>query len=439
MHETQEKLSAKDLRAIWGILSSDERAEGFRLLDPEELEDFFLSLPSLSQAELLNRLPLGQRRLWLRLLPPDDAADVVQALPEEERPALLGLLDERTRHEVAALLAYAEDQAGGLMSPRFARIRPDMTVDEAIRYLQRQAADRLETIYYAYVLDREQRLLGVVSFRDLFASPGARPVADVMKREVITVPEDMHQEEVSRVFAQNDLVAIPVVDADGHMKGIVTIDDIVDVVEQEATEDVQKFGGMQALETPYLETGLLAMLRKRAIWLTALLIGEMLTASAMGYYEGAIERAVVLALFVPLIISSGGNSGSQAATLVIRAMALDEVRLRDWARIMRRELLAGLSLGVVLAAIGLARVVLWEGLFGVYGEHYLRVGIVVALSLWGVVILGVLAGSMLPFVLRRLGLDPASASAPLVATLVDVSGVVIYFSVAQLVLGGTLL
>jgi magnesium transporter len=438
MQET-DKLSARDLRGIWAILSPEERAEGFRLLDPEESEDFFLGLPAQAQAAMLERLPMGQRRLWLHLLPPDDAADLAQAVSEEQRGELLALLDERTRHEVVALLAYAEDQAGGLMSPRFARIRPDMSVEEAIRYLQRQAADHLETIYYAYVLDREQRLLGVVSFRDLFASRGDRPVAEVMKRDVIAVPEDMHQEEVSRVFAQNDLVAIPVIDADGRMQGIVTIDDIVDVVEQEATEDVQKFGGMQALETPYLQTGLLAMVRKRAIWLAALLIGEMFTASAMGYYEESISRAVVLALFVPLIISSGGNSGSQAATLVIRAMALDEVRLRDWWRIMKREVLAGFALGLVLAAIGLVRILLWQELFQSYGDHALRVALTVALSLLGVVLLGVLAGSMLPFVLRRLGLDPASASAPFVATLVDVSGVVIYFSVAQAVLSGTLL
>jgi magnesium transporter len=437
--EVGERLSAKDVTRIWDILSPRERVEAFGLLDPEEADLFVLGLQPRGLADLLSGLPPGQRRVWFRLLPPDDAADLLQVLPREQRDTFLELLDEPTRHEVNALLAYAEDEAGGLMSPRFARIRPEQTVDEAIRYLQHQAARRLETIYYAYILDREQHPLGVVSFRDLFAAPGERPIAEVMRHSVITVPEDMHQEELSRLISQLGLMALPVVDAAGRMKGIVTIDDIVDVVEEEATEDVQKFGGMDALGMPYLQTGLLTMLRKRAVWLAALFVGEMLTASAMGYYEDEIARAVVLALFVPLIISSGGNSGSQAATLVIRAMALGEVRLRDWWRIMRREVLTGLGLGLILAAIGLARIVLWEALFTSYGEHYLLVAETVALSLVGVVMWGALAGSMLPFALRGLGLDPASASAPFVATLVDVSGLVIYFSMAQVVLGGVLL
>jgi magnesium transporter len=316
-----------------------------------------------------------------------------------------------------------------------------MTVDEAIRYLQRQARarDRLETIYYAYVLDSDQHLRGVVSFRDLFKATGDEPLSKVMHADVISVPEDMDQEAVAKVIAQADLNALPVVDGEGRMKGIVTVDDIVDVVAQEATEDIQKLGGTAALDVPYLQTGLPAMIKKRAGWLSALFIGEMLTASAMSYYEDEIARAVVLALFVPLIISSGGNSGSQATTLIIRAMALGEVTLRDWWRIVRRELLTGITLGAILASIGLARILTWQVLFNSYGAHYVRVAGAVALSLVGVVTWGTMAGSMLPFLLRRGGLDPASASAPLVATLVDVSGLVIYFSVAELVLRGTLL
>jgi magnesium transporter len=434
-----ERLSAEDLRRIWPILIPGDRAAGFLLLEADEAESFFLGLQAPDQAQVLEWLPEARRRLWMRLLAPDDAADVLQRVTPEQRPGLLELLDEPTRREVSALLAYAEDSAGGLMSPRFARIRAEMSVDEAIRYLRRQARDRLETIYYAYVLDGEQHLIGVVSFRELFAAAGDRPVAEVMRREVDAVPEDMDQEEVSRIVSGTGLLAVPVVDAQGRMKGIVTLDDVVQVVGREATEDVQQFGGVQALDLPYLQTGMTAMIRKRAIWLAALFIGEMLTASAMGYYEAEIAHAVVLALFVPLIISSGGNSGSQAATLVIRAMALGEVTLRDWWRIMRREIPTGLSLGLILAAIGLMRIILWEHLFGSYGDHYLLVAITVALSLIGVVMWGALAGSMLPFILRSLGLDPASASAPFVATLVDVSGLVIYFSVASLVLRGTLL
>ncbi|HEX4954886.1 MAG TPA: magnesium transporter [Thermoanaerobaculia bacterium] len=433
------RLTAEELHEAWPALAPPEQVEGFRLLDPTEADDFFQSLPSHGQAALLVELRPTEQRVWLRLLAPDDAADVLQELEPEERPELLSLLDEPTRRDVRALLAYAEDEAGGLMSPRFARLRPDMSVDEAISYLRLQARGRLETLYYVYVLDSEQRLLGVVSFRDLFAAPGARPVHEVMQREVVTVPEDMDQEQVARVFAEEDLTAIPVVDAEGRMKGIVTVDDIVDVVEEEATEDIHKLGGLEALDAPYLETGLGEMVKKRAGWLALLFCGELITASAMGRFADEISKAVVLALFVPLIISSGGNSGSQASTLVIRAMALGEVRLRDWYRIARRELASGLALGLILAAIGIGRIVIWEQAFGTYGEHYLLYALTIGTALLGVVLWGTLSGAMLPLLLKRLGLDPASASAPFVATLVDVFGLLFYFSVARAVLTGTVL
>ena len=260
-----------------------------------------------------------------------------------------------------------------------------------------------------------------------------------MQRQPVTASPGLDQETLSRLFADHDLNSIPVVDEEGVMRGIVTIDDIVDVVQEEATEDFQKVGGMEALDAPYLRIGFLEMLRKRAGWLTALFLGEMLTATAMGHFEDEIARAVVLALFVPLIISSGGNSGSQATTLVIRAMALGEVRLSDWWRVARRELAAGLCLGCILGLVGLLRIVIWQSVFSSYGIHFFAIGLTVAISLVGVVLFGTLAGSMLPFVLRRAGFDPASASAPFVATLVDVTGLVIYFSVAQLILKGVLL
>jgi magnesium transporter len=314
-----------------------------------------------------------------------------------------------------------------------------MTVDEAISYLRRQTRERAETIYYVYVLDAEQRLLGVVSFRELFSAQGEKRVRDVMHTDLVTVKEDVDQESASLRFAEADLLALPVVDAAGRMKGILTADDIVDVVQEEATEDMQKIGGMAAVDTPYLESGFLLMIRKRAGWLAALFLGEMLTAAAMGHFEAEIERALVLTLFVPLIISSGGNSGSQATTLVIRAMALGQVRLRDWVRVIRREVPSGLVLGGILGAIGLVRSVVMEAAGRGYGEHWLLIGLTISFSLVGVVTFGTVIGSMLPFLLRRLGLDPASASAPFVATLVDVTGLVIYFSVASLVLKGTLL
>ena len=439
VNEVREALSGSELQELWSSLAPEARLEAFKALSRAEAEDCFWSLSATDQVELLLALPAVERRGWMRFLAPDDAADVVQAAPEEERDGLLALLDDSTRKEVTALLAYAEDQAGGLMSPRFARVRPDMTADEAISYLHKQARERVETIYYVYVLDAQQRLVGVVSFRQLFEAPGGMKVRDLMQTEVVTVSEQMDQEDVGLLFARHSLLAIPVVDADRHMKGVVTVDDIVDVVQEEATEDIQKIGGMEALDEPYLDIGLFRMIRKRAGWLAALFMSETLTATAMGYYEHEIARAVVLALFIPLIISSGGNSGSQASTLVVRAMALGEVRLRDWWRVVSRELAAGFVLGAVLGAIGFLRIVLWQMVSPIYGQHYMLVATTVCFSLIGVVTFGTFAGSLLPFILRRLGFDPASASAPFVATLVDVTGLVIYFTAASLILRGTVL
>ncbi|HSL70398.1 MAG TPA: magnesium transporter [Longimicrobiales bacterium] len=427
------ELDLEELTEVWGLLSPDDRLAGFRLLDPGEAEEFFFDLSARDQYELLLALPTPERRLWLRTLAPDDAADVVQEAEDEERGQLLGLLDEPTRREVSALLAYEEDAAGGLMSSRFARLRPEMTVDEAISYLRRQALSHIdvETIYYIYVLDQAQQLTGVVSFRELFSERGDLVVRDVMRTDFVTVPEEMDQEAVARVMADNDIVAVPVVDAGGRMVGIVTVDDIVDVVEEEATEDVQKYAGMAALEEPYLRTNFFELIRKRVGWLSLLLVGEMLTASVMAYFEGEMQRALFLTTFVPLIISSGGNSGSQASTLVIRALTLSEIRLRDWWRVMRRELAAGLTLGSILGAIGFFRVIAWDQIFP-QAYPVVPMGVTVFFSLTGVVIFGTLAGSMLPLGLQRLKFDPASASAPMVATLVDVMGLVIYFTVASL-------
>jgi magnesium transporter len=431
--------TAEALREEWSNLTPEEQAEAFHALPRPEAEELFFALSTLCQAELIRSIPPRERRSWIRLLPPDDAADLLLEIPPEERDDLMALLDDATRREVSALLAYAEDSAGGLMSPWFARVRPEATVDEAISYLKRQARFDVEIIYYAYVLDAEQRLRGVVSLRQLIAAPGDARVADIMKTDLVTVRDDEDQEVVARLLTQHGLKAIPVVDADGRMKGIVTADDIVDVVEEEATEDVQKIGGMEALDEPYMNAPLGRMIKKRAGWLTALFVGEMLTATAMGHYEAEIARAVVLALFVPLIISSGGNSGSQAATLVIRAMSLGEIRLRDFFRVARRELASGLALGSILGLIGLLRILIWQAAFHMYGEHAVLVAVTVAISLIGVVLWGTLSGSLLPFLFRRLGFDPASASAPFVATLVDVSGLVIYFTVAGVVLRGRLL
>src|SRR2546427_1966127 len=435
----EKNFTPSELYEAWPVLSLEERVEGFEYLARDDADDFFLQLNARDRAALLLALPLDERRLWMRLLAPDDAADLIQEVPIEERENMLSLLDEATRREVKGLLDYAEDDAGGLMNTRYSRLRADMTVDEAISYLRRDARAREKTVYYAYVVDVEERLLGVVSFRDLIVASGEKLVREVMRTEVISAPEDLDQEALSQLFMRHHLMMVPVVDAQGRIKGIVSVDDIVDVVQEEATEDIQKLGGVETLQGPYLQVPLLRMIQKRAGWLAALFLGEMLTATAMGQFQAEIARAVVLALFVPLIISSGGNSGSQATTLVIRAMALGELRIRDWWRVMRREFITGLGLGTILATIGLVRILLWQILFNAYGEHYFLVAMTVALSLAGVVLWGSLVGLILPFILRGLGFDPASASAPFVATLVDVTGLVIYFTVAATILRGTLL
>lgn len=431
-------LDLTELGEAWWLLSVEDRLEGFKLLDPQDAEEFFFDLAPRDQAELLHALRPAERRLWFRLLPPDDAVDVVQSLDDpEERAHLVGLLDEATRREVTALLAYAEDEAGGLMSSRFARLRPDMTADEAISYLRKQALGPIEpeTIYYVYVLDADQRLMGVVSFRELFSAPGTTRVRDIMATGVVTAHEALDQEEVARLFAEHDMLALPVVDSQGRIKGIVTVDDIVDVVEEEATEDIQKYGAIEALEEPYLRTGLFTLVRKRAGWLAILLIGQMFTVSVMGFFQGDIATAAILALFIPMIISSGGNSGSQSSTLVIRAMAVGELRLRDWWRVARREMATGLVLGLILGFMALARA-LGGQLLGLDESvaYVTGLGLTIGLSVLGVVMFGTLAGSMLPFVLERFGLDPASASAPLVATLVDITGLLIYFGLATALL-----
>ncbi len=433
-------LTLLDVENIWNILSPDEKIEALFSLPRYDAEDFFFRLQPFEQAQILKLLPHSEQRSWVRLLAPDEVTDVLQSLDDASTQAdFIAQLDTATAREVRALLAYAEDDAGGLMNSKFARLRPDMTIDEAITYLKNQTRRQTGGVYYIYVMDEAQRLMGVVSYRDLFASNPTKYIRDIMKSDVVKVEDTMDQEAVAKVIAKYNLLAVPVVDSEGRIKGIVTVDDVVDVITEEATEDIQNIGGLEALELPYMTTSFSEMMKKRAGWLAILFLGEMLTATAMGFFADEIEKTVLLALFVPLIISSGGNSGSQASTLVIRAMALGELSIRDWYRVVKRELFSGVVLGTVLGVIGYVRILLWEIAFHSYGQHYMLIALTVFISLVGVVTFGTLAGSMLPFLLRRLGFDPASASAPFVATLVDVSGLVIYFTVAAIVLSGTLL
>ena len=440
--------------ALAGVRAADV-AEALRDLPPDAAAKVMAALPfdlavgvfdepELTQrrAEIIKRMGEANAVALIEAMSADQQADLFRELPDGERPRLLQVLDHPTRTALELLLRYPPDTAGGIMTTEFVSMPTTWTVQQALDHI-REVGRAKETVYAIYCLDPEQHTLAhVVSLRDLMvAVDRSQPVGTSgNRRSPISVTSRTDREEVARLISKYNLLAVPVVDEANHVIGIVTVDDVIDAIVREQTEDVQRFGGMEAIDQPYTETGFWAMIRKRAGWLTALFIGEMLTATAMGHFEGEIAKAVVLALFVPLIISSGGNSGSQATSLIIRALALRELKVSDWWRVALRELPSGLTLGAILGSVGVIRIVLWQQLgWYNYGSHWPLVASTVGLALVGVVAFGSLSGSMLPFLLKRLGFDPASASAPFVATLVDVTGLVIYFSVAALILGGTLL
>jgi magnesium transporter len=443
---------AEFAEVVAGMQSADI-AEALHNLAPEGAARVLTALPFdvavlvLDAPELENRLEImrvldaatcGQ---FLAAMSADQQAELFREMPEEERERLLPTLHPKAQDALKLVLRYPPESAGGIMTTEFLTVPTTWTVEEALQLIRRVGGAK-ETVYAVYVVDPANGTLRhVVSLRELMLSDRSRPVVDVGNtRKLLMVSPRTDREDVAKLISKYDLLAVPVVDTDGRVLGIVTVDDVIDALVAETTEDVQKFGGMEALDEPYMEITLSRMLRKRAGWLAALFIGEMLTATAMGHFEHEIARAVVLALFVPLIISSGGNSGSQATSLIIRAMALGEVRLRDWWRVALRELPSGLCLGTFLGVIGVCRILLWQAVgWYDYGPHYSKVAFTVGAALIGVVTFGSLAGSMLPFVLRRFGFDPASASAPFVATLVDVTGLIIYFTVALVILRGTLL
>lgn len=437
-----------ELSDAWLALSPEERWEGFALLGVAEAEHFFEQLSSDDRATLVLAMPTDQRRRWMRFLALDDAADLIQEVSTEDRYTLLSDLDPGTRAEVTGLLAYAEDDAGGLMNPRFPVVRDYMVVDEGLRYLRKQRALKEGESNAVFVLDGDRHLKGIMELSDLFISSPTTPISDIMEAPPQSVLEDTDQEQVARVFSESLWDAVPVLDGEGRMVGIVTADDIVEVVEEEATEDMQKMGGLEALDEPYNTISFWRLCMKRGKWLAVLFVGELFTASAMAHYDDEMKKAVILSLFLPLIISSGGNSGSQASTLIIRAMALGEVTLKEWLSVFRRELMCGLVLGVGLGLLGVLRIHLWQGLGwynynvssqdGLHSASYHMVALTVGVALVGVVLWGTIMGSMLPFLLRRLKLDPATISAPLVATLVDVTGLIIYFSVATIILRSVL-
>jgi magnesium transporter len=391
--------------------------------------------------EIIDAMPREIAVTMLSGMSADRVADIFRHLEEESRADLLSRLDSETRLDLQRLLAYPEDTAGSIMTTEFVSVPANWTVAQTLEHIRKVERTR-ETVYAIYVLDpKTKKLVQSVSLRRLISGdPNACVLTVAAHRRPVTVAPLTDREDVARLISKYDLLAVPVVSASGLVLGICTVDDIIDAIVEETTEDVQRFGGMEALHEPYMQIGFFEMIRARGGWLAALFLSEMLTASAMQGFQGELEKAIVLTLFIPLIMSSGGNSGSQATSLIIRALAVREIELRDWWRVALRELPSGMALGAMLGVIGILRITIWQKFgFYDYGEHWVLVALTVAAALVGIVMFGSLTGSMLPFILQRLGFDPASASAPFVATLVDVTGLVIYFSVASLILRGTLL
>jgi len=425
-------------------LPEDEQVIIFRVLPHALAADVFEYLDIDAQQKLLRAMAHEQVGAILNEMAPDDRTALLEELPSAAARQLIQLLTPEERRVATALLGYPEDSVGRLMTPDFIAVREDWTVQQVLDYIREHGRDS-ETLNVISVVDDHGKLIDDIRMREFLLRPVASSVHDMMEKNFVTLNVTDSQQDALNTFRKYDRTALPVVDSSGVLVGIVTIDDMLDIAEQEATEDIQKFGGMEALDEPYMRIPLWRMVRKRAGWLIVLFLGETLTATAMANYQAELAKALVLALFLPLIISSGGNSGSQASTLMIRAMALGEVTLPDWWRVMRREIQAGLLLGAILGVIGVVRVGGWA-IVGEqylhrqpYGAHWPLVALTVGIALVGVVLWGTLSGSMLPFILRRVGADPAASSAPFVATLVDVTGLIIYFSIALIIMRGVLL
>jgi magnesium transporter len=429
---------AGDLADLMEPLSAEKEAVVFRLLPRDEAANVFSYLSIERQQELLKAMAHEDVVTILNDMSDDDRTELLEELPAQVTQRLLNLLSPEERHRASSLLGYSVNSVGRMMTPHFVRVRPNWTVAQALDHIRQYGTDS-ETMSLVYVIDEKGKLIDDLRIRQILLASPETLISDLMDSRFIALKATDDQEVAVEAFKEADLNALPVTDTAGVLIGIVTVDDIFDVAEEEATEDIQKMGGTEALDEPYMEIAIPSMVRKRATWLVVLFISEMLTATAMGRFEHEIAKAVVLSIFVPLVISSGGNSGSQASTLIIRAMALGEVTLKDWWRVMRREILSGLSLGGILGLLGFIRISTWALLFHSYGEHWLLLALTVGIALVGIVLWGSLSGSMLPFILRKIGLDPATSSAPFVATLVDVSGLIIYFSVAAIILKGTLL
>lgn len=427
-----------DIAELLVDLPEKDRVIIFRLLSKELAADTFEYMDFDTQMDLLKLMGKEESAVILNEMDPDDRTWLFEELPASAAKQLLQLLSPDERKIAVQLLGYPENSVGRLMTPDYIAVKPSYSIQETLDYIREHGQNK-ETLNIVYVVDEKGKLIDDIKIKDFLLAPLDQTVSDLMTENFVALHVFDDQETAVEAFKKYDRVALPVVDRAGILIGIVTVDDVFDIAEEEATEDMHKQAAMEALDEPYSSIPLLEMIKKRAGWLAVLFLGEMFTASAMAFFEDEIAKAVILAMFVPLIISSGGNSGSQAATLVVRAMALGEVTIKDWFFVIKRELITGLTLGSILAVIGFLRIFVWQMASHIYGEHWFFVALTVSTSLVGVVMWGTITGSMLPFILKKFGFDPASSSAPFVATLVDVTGLVIYFSVAIFILSGKLL
>jgi len=428
-------LHPADAAEILNDLEDEEAVEAYKYLSDKVAPEALLLLDDDKREKILEGLSSKQiAEQLIDNLASDDAADMLADLPDAQQDEILSLVEDAEQAgDIVDLLNYDEDSAGGLMATELVKVQVSKSVRECVREIRKQA-EEVKNIYTIYVVDDEDKLVGMLSLKNLLTIPLRTPIIEVFNPNIISVKANTPAEEVAMLMDKYDLVVIPVVDSINRLVGRITFDDMVDVLREENTEDAQKMGGLEALEESYMATPFWQMIRKRVGWLVVLFIGEMLTATAMSFFEDQITRAVILAIFVPLIISSGGNSGSQATSLIIRAMALGEITVRDWWKIARKEFQAGLVLGSVLGIIGYTRVAVWSNFVQDYGPHWQMIGITLGITLTFVVMWGSLCGSLLPLLLKRMGFDPAVSSAPLVATLVDVTGLVIYFSISIVLL-----
>lgn len=438
LREFLTKYSPVDIAESFEQLPDEDKLIIFRVLPRETAATVFEYLPLPTQESLIKTMAHTDLAVVLNEMAADDRTLLLEELPATVVQQVLALLTTKERAVAVKLLGYPENSIGRLMTPEYVRVKPEWTVNHALEHIRRYGKDS-ETLNMIYVVDDKGVLIDDLRIRNfLLADPNTK-VADLMENAFVFLKAADDEEVAVAEFRRTDLHALPVTDSQGVLIGIVTVDDVLDVAERAATEDIQKIGGTSALDEPYMDVGFPTMIRKRAGWLMILFLGQMLTATAMGFFQNEIEKALILTYFVALIISSGGNSGSQAATLVIRALALGEVTLRDWWLVIRREILAGLTLGLILGVLGFLRIVVFSNFTDSYGDYPILIALTISLTVVGVVTWGTIIGSMLPFVLQRFGLDPATSSAPFVATLIDVTGIVIYFSVAAFFLRGTLL